>query len=179
MKLLVFEVLFVLLVTSVSYSQLSKRDNMLGPSIGFWSYNGVPIFGVNYENQIADVADIATFGLGGLFRFTSWTNNYNEPDVYSAKYTYTMFGAQGNFNFNHIANGTFVPFAGFVLGYDAVSYTFSNNLHNYSASASSGWWLWIQGGARYFFSPKVAGVVRLGAGNFNFNVLELGVDFKF
>jgi hypothetical protein len=31
---------------------------------------------------------------------------------------------------------------------------------------------------RYFFSPKVAGVLRIGAGNFNFDVIELEVDFK-
>jgi len=179
MKLKISFIILCLLISSLSYSQLKKGDNLLGPTIGFWTYNNVPTFGLNYENQLADVADVATFGLGGLFRFTSWTNNYNEPELYNAKYTYMIFGCQGNFNFNHIGNETFVPFAGLVLGYDVVSYSFSNPKYNYRVSASSGWVLWLQGGLRYFFSPKIAGVIRLGAGNYNFDVLELGVDFKF
>ncbi len=179
MKLKLFVILTFLIISSISYSQLKKGDNLLGPSIGFWTNNSVPTFGANYENQIADVGEVATFGLGGIFRYTAWTDNYNSDISYSSKYTYIIFGAQGNFNFNHIGNGSFVPFAGLVLGYDAVSYTLSTPQSNYSASSSSGFWLWAQAGMRYFFTPKVAGVVRLGVGNFSFNVLELGVDFKF
>jgi len=178
MKLTAF-IILLLVLTSTGFSQLKKGDNLLGPSIGFWTYNSVPTFGANYENQIADLGDVATFGLGGIFRYTGWTDNYNYDPPYNVKYTYLIFGAQGNFNFNHIGDGKFVPFAGLVLGYDAVSYTVSEPGISYGASSTSGWWLWAQAGMRYFFTPKVAGVVRLGAGNFNFDVLELGVDFKF
>lgn len=178
MKISTFIILLLVLSAS-AFAQLKKGDNLLGPSIGFWTFNSVPTFGANYENQIADVGDVATFGLGGIFRYTSWTNNYNFDPPYTAKYTYIIFGAQGNFNFNHIGNGTFVPFAGLVLGYNAVSYSLSSPQSNYSVASSSGWSFWAQAGMRYFFTPKVAGVIRIGAGNFNFDVLELGVDFKF
>ncbi|MBK7253430.1 MAG: hypothetical protein IPI04_05810 [Ignavibacteria bacterium] len=43
----------------------------------------------------------------------------------------------------------------------------------------SGLWTWGQAGARYFFSPTVAGVARFGFGNYKFDALELGVDFQF
>jgi hypothetical protein len=163
--------------TSITYSQLKNGDNLLGPSIGFWTNNSVPTFGANYERQITQFADVATLGLGGIFRYASHTETFESADY---KYTYLLFGAQGNFNFNKIGNGKFVPFVGLVLGYDVINYSASNNgITNYSASASSGFWLWGQAGARYFFSSKVAGVIRIGAGNFSFNVLELGVDFKF
>ena len=40
-------------------------------------------------------------------------------------------------------------------------------------------WSWGQAGARYFVSPTVALVARLGLGNFNYYALELGADFRF
>ena len=179
MKLKIFVLLLIISTASINYSQLKERDNLLGPSIGFWAYNSVPTFGANYEYQAAQFGDVASLGIGGIFRYTAWTDNYTNPDIYSTKFTAITFGAQGNFNFNHIGDGRFVPFVGLVLGYESVSYSFSNNYNNYSAAYGSGFWLWAQGGARYFFTPKVAGVIRLAAGNLNFDVLELGVDFKF
>ena len=65
------------------------------------------------------------------------------------------------------------------LGYNYINSTqFTKHGIVYTASRASGFWLWAQAGLRYFFSPKVAGVLRIGAGNFNFDVIELGVDFK-
>ncbi len=181
MNLKIFLVLFLIGLSSISYSQLKKGDNLLGPTLGFWTYNSVPTFGVNYENQIEQFGDACSFGLGGLMRYSAHTVSSEYGEVfYDYKYTYFLLGAQGNFNFNRIGDGKFVPFVGLVLGYDAINYTATNNGYpTYSASESSGFWLWVQGGVRYFFSPHVAGVIRIGVGNFNFNVLELGVDFKF
>ncbi|MBK7255403.1 MAG: hypothetical protein IPI04_16200 [Ignavibacteria bacterium] len=42
----------------------------------------------------------------------------------------------------------------------------------------SGLWTWVGAGARYFFSPTVAGVAGFGFGIINL-MFRLGVDFKF
>jgi hypothetical protein len=174
----IFIVSFILsLITVSSFSQLKERDNLLGPSLGFWTSPNAPTFGLNYEAQIAQLGDVSSLGLGGVFRYTTFRDNYPSTDYYS--YNYLTFGLQTNFNFNEIGDGRFVPFVGLVLGYNSVSSSYVNNSGRvYSASYGSGMWLWGQFGMRYFFSPRVAGSLRFGAGNFNFDVIELGIDFK-
>jgi hypothetical protein len=160
------------------YSQLKEGDNLLGPTIGFWAKPNTPVFGLNYEHQMSQLGDVAALSLGGVFRYTSFKDRYPFDDYYD--YNYVTFGLQSNVNFNQIGDGKFVPFIGLVLGYNNINATYVTKSGNlYTASYSSGFWLWGQFGLRYFFAPKVAGVLRFGAGNFNFNVIELGVDFKF
>jgi hypothetical protein len=137
----------------------------MGGTLGFWARNSTPTYGFNYENQVTQ-AGIGTIGLGAVLRYSSFADNEFE------RFSNTFIGGQANYNFNQIGSGTFVPFVGLVTG-------FYSSSPNGSSSKESGLWLWAQGGMRYFFSPAVAGVVRLGLGNFNFNALELGVDFKF
>jgi len=171
----------VLIVLSYSNSnaQLKEKDNLLGVSLGFWGKGQVPTFGVNFESQLTQ-AGIGTIGIGGLFRFYTWTNTFSNGD--SWKYTFTSLGFQTNYNFNQIGDGTFVPFIGIVVGYNNVNQTYTDvrrsGVFVSEASYSSGAWAWAQLGFRYFFSPRVAGSLRVGAGNHDFNTLELGVDFQ-
>lgn len=174
-----FLILFIFTLTVPNlHSQLKEGDNLLGFTIGFWSKPNVPVFGANYEHQMTQLGDVATLSLGGVFRYSSFRDNFPNTDYND--YNYITLGLQSNVNFNQIGNGKFVPFVGLVLGYNNINVT-QVNKHGivYTASYNSGFWLWGQAGLRYFFGPKVAGVVRFGAGNFNFNVIELGVDFKF
>ena len=170
--------MFILFICiSASYGQLKERDNLLGPSLGFWPSGSAPTFGLNYENQLTQEGP-GTISLGGVFRFTTWRSNITSNDYWSVSY-YT-FGVQSNYNFNEIGEGKFVPFVGLVLGINSVSYSHTgpNLLYTYSGSGS-GFWLWLQGGMRYFFTPKVAGSLRLGFGPyFDYNTIEIGVDFK-
>jgi hypothetical protein len=162
-----------------SNAQLKERDNLLGGSLGFWAKGNVPMFGVNFESNISQ-AGIGVFGIGGIFRYYSFTNTYGNGD--SWRYTFTSFGAQFNYNFNQIGDGKFVPYFGAVVGYNNVNRTYTdftkNGVYVTDVSYNSGAWIWGQLGMRYFFSPNVAGTVRLGLGNNDFNTLELGVDFK-
>ena len=164
---------------SVLHAQLKDKDNLLGGSVGFWAKGEVPMFGVNFESQLTQ-AGIGTVSLGGIFRYYSYTYNYSNGD--SRKYSFSSFGLQSNYNFNQIGDGKFVPFAGLVLGYNYVNSTYSDytnhGIYINDYSYKSGAWLWAQVGLRYFFSPNVAGSLRLGLGNNDFNTLELGVDFK-
>lgn len=179
MKKTIFCSLVIIFTVSAAFAQLKEKDNLLGGSIGFWAKGEVPMFGINFESQLTQ-AGIGTISLGGIFRYYSYTFNYSNGD--SRKYSFTSFGLQSNYNFNQIGDGKFVPFFGLVLGYNYVNSTYTdvtrNGIYITDISYKSGAWLWGQGGFRYFFSPKVAGSVRLGFGNNDFNTLELGVDFK-
>lgn len=165
MKTAIFLVLFLLCVIVSAHGQLQERDNLMGGTIGFWARNSAPTFGFNYENEITQTGIVA-IGLGALARFSSYSNNHDE------RFSNVFLGGQLNFNFNQIESGKFVPFLGIVLG-------FYNSSPNGNSLKESGLWAWGQGGMRYFFSPNVAGVLRFGLGTFNYNALELGVDFKF
>ena len=165
MKITILSVLILLCVIASAHGQLRERDNLIGGTLGFWSHNSAPTFGFNYENEITQ-AGIVAIGLGALARFSSYSSDYDE------KFSNVFLGGQLNFNFNQIESGKFVPFLGVVLG-------FYSSSPNGRSIKESGLWAWGQGGMRYFFSPNVAGVVRFGLGTFNYNALELGVDFKF
>lgn len=177
MKKTIFIMVFLLIAVSTDFSQLKERDNLIGPSLGFWARRSVPTFGINYENQVVQ-AGIGTIGLGGVFRFYTYSEGF--PDV-DYKYSFVSFGFQANYNFNQIGDGKFVPFVGLVLGYNSVSssYTSPSGRVYTNYAYNSGMWVWGQVGMRYFFSPHVAGSVRINGGNYDFNTLELGVDFKF
>jgi hypothetical protein len=170
---------FVVLLCSQADAQLKEKDNLLGVSLGFWGKGEVPVFGVNYENEITQ-AGIGALGIGGLFRYYTLTTNYSNGDYW--KYSFSSLGFQTNYNFNQIGDGKFVPFGGLVIGYNNVSSTYTDvtkhGVYISDAVYTSSAWLWLQLGMRYFFSDRVAGSLRLGVGNNEFNTLELGVDFK-
>jgi hypothetical protein len=165
MKTTIFAVIFLLCLMASSEAQLKERDNLMGGTLGFWARNNSPTLGFNYENQVTQ-AGIGTIGLGVVLRYSNFPNDDSE------RFANTFIGGQANYNFNEIGEGKFVPLLGVVLGF----YTSSPNGNSVK---QNGLWLWGQAGARYFFSSAVAGVIRFGLGNFNFNALELGVDFKF
>ena len=178
MKKLIFLTSILVLTSFTSYSQLKEGDNLLGPSLGFWPYSNVPTFGANFESQLTQ-AGIGTIGLGGVFRYTYYRYNYPyEYPPYNPNYDYNYytFGLQCNYNFNEIGSGKFVPFLGLVLGYNSVSVNYPNPPG--PVVYNSGFWIWGQFGTRYFFSNHVAGSLRFGFGNFNFDDIELGLDFK-
>jgi hypothetical protein len=177
MKKIIILVLAQIIISSLAYSQLREGDNLLGGSIGLYTTPGVPTFGLNYENQVTRLGDVASLGLGAVLRYTTWRDNFPYSDYND--YNYLTIGGQVNVNFNDIGEGKFVPFVGAVLGYNNVNNSYvSNRGVVYTSNYSSGLWLWGQAGFRYFFSPKFAGGIRIGAGNFNFNTLELSFDFK-
>lgn len=165
MKTTIYTIIFIACLAASSFGQLKEHDNLMGGTLGFWARNSSPTYGFNYENQVTQ-AGIGAIGLGVVLRYSNFTNDHPE------KFSNTFIGGQGNYNFNQIGTGKFVPFVGLVLG-------FFSSSPNGNTLKESGLWTYGQAGMRYFFSPAVAGVVRFGLGNFNFNALELGVDFKF
>lgn len=178
MKTTILIILAILSFNFKSFAQLNEGETLLGPSLGINSSPGVPSLGVNIENQVTTLGDVATLGVGGVLRYSSFKQG---PSYGYYDYSYLTLGVQANINFNSIGNGRFVPFVGAVLGYNFIKsdYVSSNGVYYRTDNATvSGTWLWGQAGFRYFFTPKFAGGVRLGSGNFDFSVLELAIDFK-
>jgi hypothetical protein len=179
MKKLILIILLLMPVLPAN-SQVKEGDNLLGFSIGLWTKGNMPVLGVSFESHIAGY-ESGTLGIGGLFRYHGYSENYNNGD--SRNYNFSSFGFQTNFNFNNIGDGKFVPYLGLTLGYNNVINSYTNINRNgviiqQDNSYNSGVWIWGQLGARYFFSSKVAGTLRVGIGNNDFYPLELGVDFK-
>jgi hypothetical protein len=165
MKTTIYSIIFLMCLIVSSHAQLKEHNNLMGGTLGFWAHNSSPTFGFNYENQVTQ-AGIGTIGLGALLRYSNFANNDLE------RFSNVFIGGQSNYNFNQIGSGKFVPFLGLVLG-------FYSSSPNGNSLRESGLWAWGQAGMRYFFSPALAGVVRFGLGNFNFNALDIGLDFKF
>lgn len=161
----IFMVIIFMCVASATFGQLREKDNLMGGTLGFWTSKSSPTYGFNFENEITQ-AGPGTFGLGAILRFSNYTQDERD------KFSNVFAGGQANYNFTQIESGKFVPFVGLVIGF------FSSSPEDNSLK-ESGLWTWGQAGARYFFSPTVAGVARFGFGNYKFDALELGVDFKF
>jgi len=182
MKQLLFIVLAVFLVSSFCSAQFVKENGYLGPSIGFYFYGSSPIFGANYEYALSSVnIGTGTVGIGGLFRYWSWSIDEGTYGGETWGWTYTdiMFGVQAFYHFKMENNDKLDPFAGLTLAYDAASVKYKGpSTYSYVSPSWGGITLGASGGARYWFSPNLAGVIRVGFGSSSYSALDLGVDFK-
>jgi hypothetical protein len=171
---LVFTIIAVLcLLVSTGNAQWEKGKSYIGPRVGI-GINGSSIaFGAGYEYGVTE-----EIGVGALVDYYQWT--YDWYGSYGGKYTYIVFGAQGNYHFGKILkwDSKLDPFAGVVLGYESVSWKWDNEpgvSSTWSANASQivfgG-----QAGIRYFFSPSIALYAQAG---FGITYVKAGIDFKF
>lgn len=174
-----FLALVLLLTTSIS-AQMKEGNNLAGVSLGFQGQGTSFIYGADYE-YILPAAGIGHFGVGGLIGF--WGFNEKINDSNSVDYSTAMGGGQINYHFSSIGPGMFVPYAGLVLGFLNVSTKYKSfdnaSVVGYEQKYKSGLKIWVQAGGRLFFTPKLAGTLRLGLGNLDFSVVQLGVNYKF
>ena len=176
MKKLLISAIVLLFVTTMSYAQLTPGKHYLGPSIGLGFINSSPTFGVNYEYALDK-----NFGLGGIVRYQSYSEDFNYGFGYSGSwnYTYMFLGAQVNYHFEDLIKDTkWDPFIGLVLGYNSSSVSSKGTIGDHSVSANSG--LFFSGHAtmRYWLNPDLGIQARLGFGNVETSI-EIGVDFRF
>lgn len=180
LKKQIISILFILLISITSHSQIKENQHLGGACIGFWVHGSSPTLGLNYDYQLKQ-AGVGIFSIGGIFRFWSYTEKFSDGD--EREYKNVVFGFQSNYNFNEIGNGTFVPYVGLVLGYDNIGTKYTkydtSSIIRHDARYNSSIQLWAQAGFRYFFNPKLAGTFRLGLGNLDFSEIELGVDYRF
>lgn len=170
--LTVFVTLLVLgIFGSTALAQYEKDKSTVGPRVGL-GYNGSGLsFGAGYEYGITPEISV-----GGLFDYYTWSY---DAGFGGGKYTYIVVGAQGNYHFGKLLkwDAKLDPFAGLVLAYENVSWSWNNGTSyaGYSPSAS-GIVLGAQAGIRYFLSPTWALYGQVG---FGITYLKVGVDFKF
>lgn len=131
-----------------------RKTTILGVGLGIDGYGGLPLFG-QLEFGVGPKVGIGRFGvgaLGGIF-FTPGAS-------------YAVIGGQGNYHFDIVS----VPELDIFLGL--------NLLIGFAGSrfggASTGVGLGLNAGVRYFFTPTIAGFLRLGWG---FSLATIGVDF--
>ena len=177
-KILILFVLILAFAFSNTNAQYTPEHHYLGPCIGFAFLGNVPQFGLNYEYSM-DLQNFGSVGIGGLFRYWGYSESFGYYFGSGEwKYTNILIGVQGNYHFK-IPESKFDPYAGIVLADDIASTSWSgtNNVGNVSVSAG-GFWIAVQGGARYWVTPTLAITARLGLGSLSYYAFEAGVDFK-
>lgn len=162
------------IVTATSQAQFVAEKHYLGPCIGLSFLGSVPEFGANYEYGM-DVKNFGLVGIGGLFRYWSYSEGY-----FAGKWSYTniLIGAQGNYHFK-LTNNMIDPWLGLILAYDGGSVKWEGPYATYATPTHGGVFLGAHGGARYWLSPNLAVAGRIGFGSLSYGSLDVGVDFKF
>ncbi len=120
-------------------------------------------------------------GIGGLFRYWSWSKNIGSyfGEDWGWKYTDIMIGGQVNYHFQ-FENNKLDPWVGLVLAYDIGSVKYHGpHGYQYTSPTWGGLFLGGNGGIRYWFSENLAGSARIGLGSMSYSAFEIGVDFKF
>ncbi len=178
MRIYRFVFVIIFLIPLQISAQFKNGGHYIGGSIGFWVKGSTPILGVNYEYGLPQ-DNIGLFGIGGIFRYWRYTEDSKD---FKQEITNYVAAGQINYNFNRIANGKFSPYIGLVIGFNNATTKYTafdkNSVIGKPTEYKNGLILWGQGGFRFFFTPKLAGTVRLGLGNLDFSTIELGVDYK-
>lgn len=142
--------------TSASAQAYKNGDNLLNLGVGFaGSYSGTS-FGGSFEHGFTDAISA---GVGADFMHYS---------VLGSSFNFSYFAIRGSYHFAELLNvqdKKFDPYAGLGLGY----VTYGNYV-------SSGAFLQVHVGARYYFSDNIGGFAEIGAGA---SLLKLGVAIKF
>ena len=150
--------ILTLLISFNGYSQYDLEKSYLGPTIGLSFLGSTFQLGLNYEYSM-ELENFGNVGIGGVFRYWSYSETY-----FSGKWSYTdvLIGVQGNYHFK-LDNNKLDPWLGLTLAYDggSVSWDGPSGL-NYASPTYGGFFLGAQGGMRYWISPTVALVGRIG-----------------
>ncbi|HEX8943039.1 MAG TPA: hypothetical protein VF785_07880 [Gemmatimonadaceae bacterium] len=154
----------------------------IGPTVGLGGLNGASAsFGGRFEHAIKTLPDMGNgiLGIQVAAEYYSWSANASGAGfTYSSSIKYIPIGVTANYHFKLDEQPKFDPFVGLGLGYNIVSCSYSSNFgssFNGNCGYSSGIYFIGRAGARYFFSPKMAGYADVGAGGATLNI---GLMFK-
>jgi hypothetical protein len=134
-------------------------------------------FGGRFEHAIKALPDLGggMLGIQAAFDYYSWSGGTG-LGTYSWKYI--PIGVTANYHFKLDEQPKFDPFVGLGLGYNVVSCSYSSNFGGAftgNCGYNSGIYFIGRAGARYFFSPGMAGYADIGAGGATLNI---GLMFK-
>jgi hypothetical protein len=178
MKQLLSVILLTVLFSGFINAQFTANKSYLGPSIGLSFLGSTPQFGANYEYSM-DLENFGRVGIGGIFRYWSYSEGSGFGSGWNWKYTDILIGVQGNYHFK-LTSDKFDPWAGLTLAYDAGSVSWDGpSGYNYASPGYGGLFIGANAGARYWVSPTIGISARVGFGSLSYGALDLGVDFKF
>jgi len=151
-----------------SAAQWAGGNTYGGPAVSLSGVGTAPVIEGHIER-----ANGSNLGLGGFVAY--WSYGEVGPGV-SLDYTYVAVGGTGTYHFPIETQERLDPFVGLSLGYYIVSVDGSGAYGDFFDVGASRIFLGAFGGVRYFLTPKVALVGRVGFGSTH---LSAGVDFRF
>lgn len=166
MKKIIFAVALLLGIGTASAQTFAEGTSVIQCGVGLGSDFGLPI-GLSYEYGISE-----KLGVGAYAGYASKTETL--AFFGDLKYTYTLFGARGNYHF--FQSDKMDAYAGILLGYNAASISVSNSPAGAVAPAAAS--AMIYGGhvgGRYYFSDNLAAFGEVGYG---LGYLNLGLAYK-
>jgi len=173
-----------------------KGSNIINLGVGlggYYSYWGggyyqTPDFVIAYENGTFGDVGPGVISLGGLFAYKGISYNWATQDGYSytERWNYWILGFRSAYHLQVSSAPKFDPYAGLMLGYYFLGYSFSTDNPGYMHPGNSGYVYYTATypdyyalsvflGARYALSNKVGIWGELGYG---YSTLALGVSFK-
>src|SRR6185369_6496127 len=120
-------------ITSKTFGQEFKNgDNVLSLGLGIGSSLGSagftsqsPGISLQYEHGQWDAGGPGTISIGGFLGFKSYRYEARYyPYYYSQKYNYTIIGIRSAYHFNMINVDHLDVYAGLMLSYNILSYTY-------------------------------------------------------
>ena len=148
---------------------------------GFTYGSQSPGFSVGYDRGIWE-AGPGVVSLGGYVGIKTYKYGFvdNTGFAYSYKWNYTIFGVRGAYHFTGINVENLDLYAGVMIAYDNLNFTYSNNsgttFSGNAGSYNSGLGVSVFGGARYYFAGNLAVYGELGYG---VSILGIGLSYKF
>jgi hypothetical protein len=168
---------------SKAQSTFNSGDNVFNLGIGLAGnlYAGggyattIPPIGLSFEHGLNN----SKIGIGGFLGVASSTYSYDYGGYgnYSWRYTYKIIAVRGAYHF--YTQKKFDVYAGALLGYNAVSFTYSappgDQTYNGYATVGSGFAFDIFVGGRYYFTQHFGVMAELGYG---VTLLTIGIALK-
>ena len=166
MKKIIIAIALVFGLSSANAQTFEEGTSVIQLGAALGSDFGLPLGG-SYEYGITD-----KIGVGAYVGYAS--KSFDSGFIFSNyKATYTIFGAKGNYHFYN--TDKFDAYGGLLIGYNSVSFTYSDSTAGYVAPSAGGTLIAPSVGARYYFTDNIAAFAELGYG---IGYLTAGLAYK-
>jgi hypothetical protein len=145
-----------------------------GAAVGAGAIHGAPFsYGVRIEKALAPLEDLGDAIFGVMVVADRYSYLLSSAG-HSYRIAYTTFSAVANYHL-YVEDKRWDPFVGLGLGHQVVSERALDFGQPIPVAASAGVFFVVRAGFRYYFTPKLAGLVDAGSGSASINA---GVTFK-
>ena len=173
----------LVLVSTVSFAQAKKGDNMISAGVGFgypgyYGATGMPPIFAMWEHCVYPKI---TVGPMVSYATSSYSGGTLQGQDQSWTYTYIFIGARGAYHFGEdlLKDSKNIDlYGGLSIGYNIVNNSYSGPGSQYVGLYSAGgsyFHFGFYGGGRYFFSPKFGAMAEVG---YDIGYFKIGVTYK-